>query len=51
MVIGLDIYIAGLGLHLDGLSDIADGWGSGRSGSALKEVIKDSSCGPYGQWR
>ncbi len=43
------IYILlGWGLHLDGLSDIADGWGSGRSGSALKEVIKDSSCGPYG---
>ena len=43
------IYVLlGWGLHLDGLSDVADGWGSGESGATLKEVIKDCHCGPYG---
>lgn len=40
--------LLGWGLHLDGLSDIADGWASGKSGEEMREIVKDSRCGPYG---
>ncbi|WP_447646159.1 adenosylcobinamide-GDP ribazoletransferase [Nocardioides zeae] len=35
-------------LHLDGLADVADGLGSGRSGEAALRVMKKSDIGPFG---
>lgn len=35
-------------LHLDGLSDTADGLGSGRTGSAMLEVMHDPRSGAFG---
>ena len=40
--------LAGWALHLDGWSDLADGFGSGRRGEALREVMKDSRIGGFG---
>ena len=40
--------LAGWGLHLDGWSDLADGYGSGRRGEALRQVMKDSRIGGFG---
>jgi adenosylcobinamide-GDP ribazoletransferase len=36
------------GLHLDGLADLADGFGSRRSGAAALAIMKDSSIGAMG---
>ncbi|WP_245587812.1 adenosylcobinamide-GDP ribazoletransferase [Desulfovibrio inopinatus] len=36
------------GLHLDGLADIADGWGSGAVGERFWEIVKDSRIGAFG---
>jgi adenosylcobinamide-GDP ribazoletransferase len=36
------------GLHLDGLSDTADGFFSSRPRERILEIMKDSHCGPMG---
>ena len=36
------------GLHLDGLADLADGFGSGRPPTAALEIMKRSDVGPFG---
>lgn len=36
------------GLHWDGLSDLADAWGSGARGERFWEVMKDSRAGAFG---
>ncbi|HKB29645.1 MAG TPA: adenosylcobinamide-GDP ribazoletransferase [Streptosporangiaceae bacterium] len=36
------------GLHLDGLADLADGLGSGRTAPAALEIMKRSDIGPFG---
>ncbi|MEG6551942.1 adenosylcobinamide-GDP ribazoletransferase, partial [Desulfocurvibacter africanus] len=36
------------GLHLDGLADVADGWGSGADGQRFWEIVKDSRLGAFG---
>ncbi|MFI6511430.1 adenosylcobinamide-GDP ribazoletransferase [Streptosporangium sp. NPDC050855] len=36
------------GLHLDGLADLADGLGSGRSAERALEIMKRSDIGPFG---
>jgi adenosylcobinamide-GDP ribazoletransferase len=36
------------GLHLDGLADLADALGSGKTGPAFREVLKDSRLGAFG---
>lgn len=41
-------FVIGWALHLDGWSDVWDGIGSGRSGDALREVMKDSRLGSFG---
>ena len=41
-------FLAGWCLHLDGWGDLWDGIGSGRSGNALREVMKDSRLGSFG---
>ncbi|MEG1602657.1 MAG: adenosylcobinamide-GDP ribazoletransferase [Cloacibacillus sp.] len=41
-------FLIGWALHLDGWGDLWDGIGSGRSGDALREVMKDSRLGSYG---
>ncbi|GHV53464.1 adenosylcobinamide-GDP ribazoletransferase [Synergistales bacterium] len=47
--IGCGIYIiAGWSLHLDGWGDMWDGIGSGRSGPAMRDVMKDSHTGSFG---
>lgn len=35
-------------LHLDGLADVADGLGSGRSGEPALTIMKKSDIGPFG---
>ncbi len=40
--------LLGWSLHLDGWTDLADGWGSGKRGEALRKVMKDSRIGGYG---
>jgi adenosylcobinamide-GDP ribazoletransferase len=39
---------AGWSLHLDGWGDLWDGFGSGRSGEAMRAVMKDSRIGSFG---
>lgn len=41
-------FLIGWALHLDGWGDLWDGIGSGRSGEALREVMKDSRTGSFG---
>lgn len=36
------------GLHHDGLADIADAWGSGKSGEDFRTILKDSRIGSFG---
>jgi adenosylcobinamide-GDP ribazoletransferase len=36
------------GLHLDGLADLGDAWGSGASGERFWEIVKDSRVGAFG---
>jgi adenosylcobinamide-GDP ribazoletransferase len=36
------------GLHLDGLADIADAWGSGAEGEKFWAILKDSRVGAFG---
>ncbi|MEE9273849.1 MAG: adenosylcobinamide-GDP ribazoletransferase [bacterium] len=36
------------GLHLDGLSDLADGVGGGADPESRLRIMKDSACGPMG---
>lgn len=36
------------GLHLDGLADVSDGWGSGASDQRFWEIVKDSRLGAFG---
>ena len=36
------------GLHMDGLSDLADAWGSLRSGERFWKILKDSRIGAFG---
>ena len=36
------------GLHLDGLADLADGLGSGRSAPAALDIMRRSDIGPFG---
>lgn len=40
--------ILGWSLHLDGLADLADGWGSHRRGEAMRRIMKDSRIGCHG---
>lgn len=42
--------LAGLtrGIHLDGLADVADGLGSGRTGEEALVIMKQSDVGPFG---
>lgn len=47
--LALGIYlILGWSLHLDGLADLADGWGSHKRGEAMREIMKDSRIGCHG---
>ncbi len=41
-------FLIGWALHLDGWGDLWDGIGSGRTGEALRVVMKDSRLGSYG---
>ena len=36
------------GLHLDGLADVADAWGSGARDERFWEIVKDSRMGAFG---
>lgn len=36
------------GLHLDGLADLADAWGSGARGDRFWAIVKDSRVGAFG---
>ena len=36
------------GLHWDGLADVADAWGSGKSGPDFYRILKDSRIGAFG---
>ena len=40
--------VLGWGLHLDGWGDMWDGFGSGRRGDALRQVMKDPRTGVFG---
>lgn len=47
--LALGLYlILGWSLHLDGLADLADGWGSHKRGEAMREIMKDSRIGCHG---
>ena len=41
-------FLIGWAIHLDGWGDVWDGIGSGRSGEALRDVMKDSRLGSFG---
>ena len=36
------------GLHIDGLGDISDGFGSGKTGDAINTIMKDPRMGTFG---
>jgi adenosylcobinamide-GDP ribazoletransferase len=36
------------GLHMDGVADVADAWGSGARGERFREILKDSRLGAFG---
>ncbi|EPR43925.1 Cobalamin synthase [Desulfovibrio sp. X2] len=44
--VALSIWVT-RGLHWDGLSDVADAWGSGARGERFWEIMKDSRCGAF----
>jgi len=44
---GLSVYFT-RGLHLDGLADVMDGWGSNARGEEFWRVLKDGCAGPFG---
>jgi adenosylcobinamide-GDP ribazoletransferase len=47
--LALGLYlILGWSLHMDGLADLADGWGSHKRGEAMREIMKDSRIGGHG---
>ncbi len=47
--IGVAFYVlSGWAIHLDGWSDLWDGFGSGKSKEELRSVMKDSCLGSYG---
>lgn len=47
--LALALYVlCGWSLHLDGLSDLADGLGSHKEGEAMRAVMKDSRLGGFG---
>lgn len=39
--------LCGWSLHLDGFADLCDGVGSGRTGDAMRDVMKDSRSGAF----
>lgn len=42
------VYVAaGWSIHLDGAGDVCDGFGSGRRGDAMRDVMKDSRVGGF----
>ena len=45
--LAVQIWITG-GLHEDGAADMADGFGGGRSGPQVLEIMRDSRIGAYG---
>ncbi len=47
LALGLYV-ILGWSLHLDGLADLADGWGSHQRGEAMRRIMKDSRIGCHG---
>lgn len=47
LVIGAAILVGG-GLHEDGLADVADGFGGGRTREAKLAIMRDSRLGSYG---
>lgn len=47
LYVGLSAWLT-RGLHWDGLSDVADAWGSGAQGEKFWEIMKDSRCGAFG---
>ena len=47
--LAMGLYVVlGWSLHLDGLADLADGWGSHRRGEAMRQIMKDSRIGCHG---
>ncbi|WP_167590511.1 adenosylcobinamide-GDP ribazoletransferase [Oceanidesulfovibrio indonesiensis] len=47
LYVGLSAWLT-RGLHWDGLSDVADAWGSGAQGEKFWQIMKDSRCGAFG---
>lgn len=47
LLLGFSIYLTG-GMHLDGLMDTADGFGSGRPREKMLEIMRDSRVGAMG---
>lgn len=47
LVLVLDIWLT-RGLHLDGLSDLADAWGAMATGERFWNIVKDSRIGAFG---
>lgn len=47
LLVVVNVFITG-GLHLDGLADMADGFGGGREKERTLEIMRDSLIGSYG---
>jgi cobalamin 5'-phosphate synthase/cobalamin synthase len=47
LVLGLGAWITG-GIHLDGLADMADGFGGGRTRDEVLRIMRDPAIGSYG---